>query len=205
MLINNLHALNVFNTIRWQHFTRTTVHRICLLNPAALNQQKLCNSSQRIFPFCLESLPCCCDSVLRYQVRYSYPCSMLFSGQNNQYPASLLQTKYLHEIKRLYVKRNVYSLLKQLHNYPLREGYVSLSNDHMTCLCVSLTAFCCAFSFAAVFCLQCANTGGIPPHTFAALHLKDSLYRLLAVLTPLQRFHTSRFTPPRQGGGSTSR
>ena len=35
--------------------------------------------------------------------------------------------------------------------------------------------------------------------------LNVPLRRLLVVLTPLQRFHTGHFTPPRQGGGFTSR
>lgn len=45
----------------------------------------------------------------------------------------------------------------------LREEYVSLSDDPNDVLCIGPTAFCCAFSFAAVFCFishffeMCAN------------------------------------------------
>ena len=67
----------------------------------------------------------------------------------------------------------------------LREECVSLSDGPVTCLCVGPTAFCCTFSFAAVFYFishffkMCANTGGISPHTSR-------------FITHLPSFHTLR-------------
>lgn len=77
-----------------------------------------------------------------------------------------------------YLTRLTVTLTFSTHFFPQSSGRLFISLWHLreklTCFIelvqgsithYGLTAFYCTFSFAAGFCLQCTNTGGIPPHT----------------------------------------